>query len=346
MRSATHRPLAWLLVAVLALATLAALAPAAAGTLDEVRERGVLRCGVNGEVPGLSYRDEKGTWSGLDVDFCRAVAAAALGEADKVELIPLTAAERLGALAAGRIDLLSRNTTWTLSRDLGHGMTFAGILYLDGQGFMVRRDTGVLSALELGGKRVCAIAASTSPDNARRYFTRHRMELALTTFPDLTAAKDAYLSGECDALTGDQSQLHALRTTLEDPRTQRILPEVISKEPLSPAVRKGDAGFLDLVRWALFVLINAEEQGIDSTNVERAGEEATSEEVRLLLDADGHTAELLGVEPGWSHRIIHQVGNYAEIFERNLGAQSPLKIKRGLNALWRDGGLLYAPPAR
>jgi general L-amino acid transport system substrate-binding protein len=339
MRVAAH----WIAPAFLA----AALTQTAlADTLSEVRERGTLRCGVNGEVPGLSYRAPDGGWSGLDVDFCRAVAAAALGDPDKVELVPLSNAERLDALAADRIDLLARNTSWTLSRDLGKGMSFVGVLYFDGQGFVVARDEQVMSTLDLGGKRVCAIADTTGPDNARRYFARHRMTLALETFPDLTAARAAYLAGKCDALTADQTQLHALRQGLDDPRAHRILPEVISKEPLSPAVRKGDATWHDVVRWTLFTLINAEELGIDSANVEQARERAISEEARLLLDVDGASAALLGLEPGWSVRAIKGVGNYAELFERNLGAGSPLKIKRGLNALWTDGGLLYAPPAR
>lgn len=330
----------------LGLALAGTLVQATAATLDEVKARGNLRCGVNGEVPGLSHRDQGGNWSGLDVDFCRGVAAAVLGDAGKVDFVPLSPAERLDALREGRIDLLSRNTTWNLSRDLGHEMTFAGVLFFDGQGFMVRRDTGLMSSLELGGKRVCALTDSTSPDNAQRYFTRHRMALELQTFDTLEVLKQAYLEGKCDALTTDQSQLHSLRDGLEDPRTHRILPEIISKEPLSPAVRKGDARWLDIVRWTLFLLIDAEELGIGSANVERAAEQAKSEDVRLLLDTEGRTAALLDLEPGWSRRVLGQVGNYAEIFDRNLGAQSPLKIKRGLNALWSNGGLLYAPPAR
>ncbi len=317
-----------------------------ADTLEEVKERGTLRCGVNGALPGLSYKDEGDSWGGLDVDFCRAVAAAVLGEKDKVEFVPLGPEDRMTALNEGRIDLLTRNTTWTLSRDLGYGMTFAGILYHDGQGFMVPGDSDLRTTLELGGKRICVLAGSTSPDNAKRYFTRHRMELQLQTYDSLDAATQAYLEGKCDALTSDQSQLFSLRTTLEDPGAHRILGEVISKEPLGPAVRKGDARWLDIVRWTLFLLIDAEELGIDSVNADRAREQAKAEETRLLLDADGETAKLLGLDPGWSHRVIEQVGNYSEIFERNLGAHSKLKIKRGLNALWRDGGLLYAPPAR
>lgn len=319
---------------------------AAAGTLEQVKERDTLRCGVNGLVPGLSFKDEKGSWSGLDVDFCRAVAAAVLGAKEKVEFVPLTNAERLSALADGRVDLLSRNTTWTLSRDIARGMSFVGVLYYDGQGFMVPRATNQLSTLELSGQTVCALAGTTSAENTERYFKRHRMELTLLTFDDIGAAKQAYLAGECGALASDHSQLHSLRATLEHPRTHRILPEVVSKEPLGPAVRKGDDRWFDIVRWTLFALINAEEMGIDSTNVDRARELAKSEDTRLLLDADGKVAELLGLHPRWINRAIGQVGNYGEVFERNLGDQSPLKIKRGLNALWNNGGLLYAPPAR
>jgi general L-amino acid transport system substrate-binding protein len=280
------------------------------------------------------------------VDFCRAVAAATLGAKEKVELVPLTSEERLKALAEGRVDLLSRNTTWTLSRDVAEGISFVGVLYHDGQGFMVPRRTNLLSALELTGKTVCALAGTTSVGNAKRYFTRHRMELKLSTFDDWDAARAAYLGGDCGVLTSDQSQLFALRTTLEQPQGHRILPEVISKEPLGPAVRHGDSRWFDIVRWTLFGLINAEEMGIDSTNVDRARELAENEETRLLLDVDGTIAEVLGLHPLWITRAIGQVGNYAEIFERNLGDQSPLKIKRGINALWLNGGLLFAPPSR
>ena len=331
------------LVALL-LASSPALADAG-DTLDAIQGRGLLRCGVNGEIPGLSHQDEGGAWSGLDVDFCRAVAAAALGGADKVRFVPLATAERLDALAQNRIDLLARNTTWTLSRDLSHGMTFVGVLYFDGQGFIVPRETALMSTLELSGKPICALANSTSLDNAKRYFARHRMALDLVRFDTLALAQQAYLSGKCMALTTDQTQLHALRATLSDPRSHRILPEIISKEPLSPAVRKGDERWLDIVRWTLFVLIDAEELGLTSANVVRAAEQAESEDVRLLLDKDGRTAKSLGLEAGWSQRVIAQVGNYGEVFDRNLGAQSDLKMQRGLNALWNEGGLMFAPPA-
>ncbi len=335
-------PIVWLAGALLA----GALHQAGAETLEDVKQRGTLRCGVNGEVPGLSYKDASGHWSGLDVDFCRAVAAAALGQAEKVEFVPVNAANRFDVLREGEIDLLSRNTTWTLSRDLDLGVVFVSPIYYDGQGFMVRRETSTLSALELSNKPVCAIADTTGPENAERYFTRHRMVLELKQFPDIKAATEAYLNGDCYALTTDQSQLHAVRAGLGAASAHRILPEVISKEPLSPAVRRDDERWFDIVRWTLFTMIDAEEAGIDSTNVEQARARARSDEVRLLLDVDGETGKLLGLDQGWGYRIIDQVGNYAEIFERNLGDQSPLKIKRGLNALWHDGGILYAPPAR
>ena len=325
----------------------AALATSAgADTLDEVKARGELRCGVNGEVPGLSVKDDNGAWSGLDVDFCRAVAAAALGSGDKVAFVPLATAERFPALRDGRIDLLARNTPWTGLRDLTEGVSFAGILYFDGQGFMVPRASGKLSTLELNDATICAIDNTTSADNAKAYFTRHRMSMELFLHPDLTSALADYLDGKCSTLTTDQSQLYSLRSTLEQPREHRILPEVVSKEPLSPAVRAGETRWLDLVRWTLYTLVNAEEIGIDSHNVTTAKERASSEAVRALLDLDGITAQKLGIEPEWGYRVLLQVGNYGELFERNLGKASGLGIKRGMNAIWRDGGLMYAPPVK
>jgi general L-amino acid transport system substrate-binding protein len=317
-----------------------------AGTLDDVKGRGTLRCGVNGHLPGLSLKDANGAWSGLDVDFCRAVAAAVLGKADKVTFVALNNSERFDALRQGEVDLLSRNTTWTLSRDLDLGISFVGILYHDGQGFMVPREKDIRSVMELGHKRICAVSGSTGPGNAKSFFARNRMQLELVSVDDLGAAKAAYLAGKCDAITTDHSQLHALRTEMADPDAHRILPEVISKEPLSPAVPQGDTVWFDIVRWTLFVLIDAEELGISSGNVDEARRVAESAEVKGLLDLAGSTANMLGVEPGWTYRVIKQVGNYAEVFDRNVGSQSPLKIKRGLNALWQNGGILYAPPAR
>jgi general L-amino acid transport system substrate-binding protein len=328
------------------LVLIGALTQAGAATLDDVRARGTLRCGVNGELLGLSHKDAAGLWTGLDVDFCRAVAAAVLGNADKVTFVPLNNSDRFDALREGEVDLLSRNTTWTLSRDLDLGMAFVGILYHDGQGFMVPRGSNILSAVELNRKKVCAIEDSTSPANAEAFFTRNRMQLELVLTKDANASKEAYLAGKCDAITGDHSQLHSLRAEMGEAHAQRILPEVISKEPLSPAVRRGDQSWFDIARWTLFVMIDAEEAGVSSANADAVRQLAKTEEVRRLLDVDGQSAGMLSLEPGWSWRIIKQVGNYAEVFDRNLGDQSPLKIKRGLNALWRDGGILYSPPTR
>jgi len=319
---------------------------ASASTLEEVKKRGDVRCGVNAGLPGLSEKGEDGRWRGLDVDFCRAVAAAALGSAERVTFLPLTNRERLEALRDGRVDLLSRNTTWTESRDLGSGLDFVGVIYFDGQGLMVRKERNVRSTLELEGLSICTLSATTSEANLREYFGQNRMSYTPVSFESAEEATRGYAEGRCDALTSDRSQLYGIRSTLSDPDQHKILPEVISKEPLSPAVREGDGNWSDLVRWTLFTLINAEEMGVGSANVDRVREQASKPEVRRLLDADGDSGKALGVEPGWGYRIIKQLGNYGEVFDRNLGKQSPLKIKRGLNALWNDGGLMYAPPTR
>ena len=345
-RSLTRPALLAALFLALFSAELIVVSAASADTLDAVKTRGELRCGVNGKAPGLSLMDGDGAWSGLDVDFCRAVAAATLGDAGKVEFVPLDTDQRFAALRGGSIDLLARNTTWTEQRDIAEGISFAGILYFDGQGFMVPRETNLLSTLELDGATICAVTDTTSAENARRYFTRHRMRMEMTLFPNIDAARDAYLSDKCSTLTTDRSQLYGLRAKLNDPAAQRILPEVISKEPLAPAVRKGETRWLDLVRWTLYTLIGAEEMGIDSNNVVTAKTRARGDEVRALLDLDGDTAKTLGIDKEWGYRIIQQVGNYGEIYERNLGASSGIDIKRGLNALWNKGGLLYAPPTR
>jgi general L-amino acid transport system substrate-binding protein len=343
-----HQPRLWL--AALFLATALPLGPARsalADTLADVKQRGVLRCGVSGELPGLSFRAPDGTWSGLDVDFCRAVAAAVLGHQDQLELVPVpTASDRFELLRAGKFDLLSRNTTWTLSRDADGAIAFPATLYYDGQGFMVRRDTSTLSARELSRKTICAVQDTTGPINVRDYFARNRMELDLKLYPDVKAATQAYTDGTCYALTTDQSELHALRAALGSDSVHRILPEVISKEPLAPVVRGGDERWFDIVRWTLFTLINAEEAGIDSANADQVRARAQAAETRLLLDLDGETGKMLGLDKGWGYRIIAQVGNYAQVFERNLGAGSALHMPRGINALWRDGGILYAPPVR
>jgi general L-amino acid transport system substrate-binding protein len=327
----------------LLLCALLAFTGASAGTLEKVREHGKLRCGVNGEVAGLSLQQADGAWSGLDVDICRAVAAATLGDANKVEFIPLSNQQRLSALAQNQIDVLARNTTWTLQRDTAYDMNFVGVSYYDGQGLMLPKAKGVFSVLELDGVSVCVQANSTSPENIKRFFTRHRMKLKLIPFASAEQQREGYQSGQCDAISSDQSQLYALRAQMAQADAQRILPEILSREPLGPAVRKTDAQWQDIVRWSLFALIDAEEKGIDSGNVQRVRQQAKSQDIRRFLGVKDNSAAAMGLNADWAFNIISQVGNYREIFERNL---RPLGIKRGLNALWRDGGLMYAPPIR
>lgn len=333
------KPMHW----IPALAMLLLAQTATAATLDEVRERGSLRCGVNGNLAGLSLRKADGEWTGMDVDICRAVATAVLGDAGKVEFLALSNQERLDALAKDRVDLLSRNTTWTLTRDTAHGMRFVAISYFDGQGLMVPRAKGYRSVLELDGIKVCVQTRTTSVDNLKRFFTMNRMGLKLLPFDSAEEQLQAYAMGKCDALTSDQSQLYSLLSTLPNPSEHEILPELISKEPLGPAVRKDDAQWVDIVRWTLFALIEAEELGITSVNVNQARQQATNPVIRGLLGVEGNSGAAMGLDADWAYKAIRQVGNYGQIFERNL---SELGIKRGLNALWRDGGLLYAPPVR
>jgi general L-amino acid transport system substrate-binding protein len=330
-------------IAAIGLAVMAAT-PVAADTLAEVKQRGAVRCGVNDDLPGFARKSKDGQWAGLDVDMCRAVAAAVVGDADKVEYVPLSATERFEALKTGRIDLLARNSTWTLSRDLGQGMDFVGTNYYDGQGFLTTAAAGVYSALELDGANVCVQAGTTSLQNVKAYFARHRMKLRLHVFDNTPAALDAYLKGQCSVLTSDQSQLYALRSELQDPKAHTVLPEFISKEPLGPVVREGDSKWADIVQWTLFAMVNAEELEISSSNVDRVAEQASDPAIRRFLGREGASAVELGIGGDWAHRVIKQVGNYAESFERNVGGGSPLKIRRGQNALWRDGGLMFAPP--
>ena len=318
-----------------------------AATIDEVKKRGELVCGVNtGKLAGFAWKDEKGNWSGFDVDMCRAVAAAVLGDAGKVRFVPLETANRIEALAQGKIDMLARNTTWTLSRDLDMGVSFAAIVYFDGQSFMVKKSTGKRSALELDGARICVQKGSTSEVNVKGYFHVNRMkyELVYADTPEETL-KD-FLDGKCDAITSDHSQLHALRSITEHPDAYRVLPEVISQEPLSLAVREGDDRWRKVVQWTVFMMINAEYLGVDQRNVDRVAENARKPETLKLLGLHEDMGAGVGLTQGWGARIIKQVGNYGEVFDRNLGRGSTLGMGRGLNALWNDGGLLYAPPMR
>ena len=316
-----------------------------AATIDEVKKRGELVCGVNtGKLAGFAWKDEKGNWSGFDVDMCRAVAAAVLGDAGKVRFVPLETANRIEALAQGKVDMLARNTTWTLSRDLDMGVSFAAIVYFDGQSFMVKKSTGKRSALELDGARICVQKGSTSEVNVKGYFHVNRMkyELVYADTPEETL-KD-FLDGKCDAITSDHSQLHALRSITEHPDAYRVLPEVISQEPLSLAVREGDDRWRKVVQWTVFTMINAEYLGVDQRNVDRVAENARKQETLKLLGLHKDLGAGVGLTQGWGARIIKQVGNYGEVFDRNLGRGSALGMGRGLNALWNEGGLLYAPP--
>lgn len=331
-------------IALLALFLSASL-PAA--TIDEVKKRGELVCGVNtGRLAGFAWKDDKGQWSGFDVDMCRAVAAAVLGDARKVRFVPLDTAHRIEALAQGKIDLLARNTTWTLSRDLDMGISFAAIVYYDGQSFMVKKETGKRSALELDGARICVQKGSTSEVNVKGYFHVNRMKYSLVLADTPEETLKMFLDGECDVVSSDHSQLHALRSVTDNPAAYRVLPEVISQEPLALAVREGDDRWRKVVQWTVFMMINAEYLGIDQRNIDRVAENARKPETLKLLGLHEEVGAGAGLTSGWGVRIVKQVGNYGEVFDRNLGSESALGMGRGLNALWNEGGLLYAPPMR
>ena len=308
---------------------------AQAATLDDVRARGQLVCGVSDGLPGFSARSPDGSWSGFDVDVCRAIAAAALGDPNAVDYVPLSAAARFDALKDGKIDVLSRNSTWTMSRDLG-GLEFAGIAFYDGQGFMGHVVDGMTSALELNGARVCVVTGTTTQDNAAAWFAQNGMEVSFVRFTSRPEARMAFASNDCDVFTADASALAAERSILPGPDNYIIFPEIISKEPLGPVTRDGDPVWTGLVRWTLYGLINAEER--DMTDESVAGN--PSEAAALGKSA----AAPLGLAEDWLAVVVESVGNYGQIFDRNLGEGSPLAIRRGVNALWTKGGILYAPP--
>ncbi len=317
----------------------------AGSTLAEVRARGYIQCGVSTGLPGFSNPDDKGNWTGIDVDFCRAVAAAVFGDASKVKYRPLNAKDRFTALQSGEVDLLSRNTTWTMSRDTSLGFDFAGVIYYDGQGFLVKKASGITSAAQLNGATICTQTGTTTELNLADYFRGQNMSYKVLPFEKNEEALSAYDNGRCDAYTTDASGLHAQRLILKTPDDHIVLPEVISKEPLGPLVRQGDPQWEDIVRWTLFALIDAEELGVTSANVDQQMTSA-SPEVRRLLGTEGKFGEPLGLSNGWAADALRAVGNYGEMFERNVGTKTPLGIPRGLNALWRNGGVMYAPPIR
>jgi general L-amino acid transport system substrate-binding protein len=332
-------------LAVLLWTLLAAPSVGADSTLKTVMGKGSLQCGVNTGLPGFSNADSSGKWTGIDVDVCRAIAAAVLGDAGKAKFTPLTAKERFTALQSGEIDVLSRNTTWTLTRDSSLGLHFAGVTYYDGQGFMVSKDLGVESATELGGATVCILAGTTTELNLEDYFRTHGMSFEPVVFDTADQTVRGFESGRCDVLTSDQSQLYAQRIRLADPSKAVVLPDVISKEPLGPVVRQGDDDWLNVVRWVLFALVNAEELGVSSANLDEM-KESENPQVRRLLGLEGIKGAGLKLPDDWAYQVVKQVGNYGEIFERNVGKDTPLGIDRGLNAQWKDGGLQYAPPIR
>ena len=330
---------------VLALLLAVAAQSASAQTLKAVKDRGMLNCGANGTLAGFGLPDAQGKWTGLDVDFCRAIAAAVLNDSEKVKYVPLSAKDRFTALQSGEVDVLARNTTWTSSRDTSLGLNFSGVNYYDGQGFMVRKALKVNSALELNGASVCVQQGTTTELNLADYFSANKMQLKSVTFATANEAVKAYDAGRCDAYTTDASALYAERLRVSDPNDHIILPEIISKEPLGPAVRHGDDQWFDIVKWTLFAMMNAEELNISSKNVDEALK-STNPEIKRFVGTEGNFGEQLGLGKDWAVRIVKQVGNYGETFERNVGLGSPLKIERGLNKLWTKGGIQYAPPIR
>jgi general L-amino acid transport system substrate-binding protein len=325
---------------------LGSLAPAnAQTTLKTIKERGVLSCGVSQGLPGFSAPDDTGKWSGLDVDFCRALAAVVLNDPLKIKFVPLSAKDRFTALQSGEIDVLSRNTTWSLSRDTSLGLNFTAVMYYDGQGFLVRKSLKVNSALELNGASVCVQTGTTNEQNLADYFRANNMKYEVVAFATADETIKAYESGRCDVFTSDVSQLYAERLKLTVPDDHAVLPEIISKEPLGPVVRHGDDQWFDIVKWTLFAMINAEELNVTQKNV---GEmlKSNKPEIARLLGTDGNLGEQLGLTKDWVVRIVKAVGNYGESFDRNVGAGSKLRISRGLNKLWNQGGIQYAPPIR
>ena len=328
-------------------AMIGAVSAAHATTLEDVKARGTLNCGVNSAgLIGFAFADDQGNWTGFDVDYCKAVAAAVLGDPTKVNYVPLTASERFTALQTSTIDMLARNTTWTMDRDTKQGLLFAGVNYYDGQGFMVKSSLGVASALDLAGASVCVQTGTTTELNLADFIQLNNLEgttpVVFDTQPEADAAYDA---GRCDAYTTDASGLYSIRLKLTAPDEHVVLPEIISKEPLGPAVRQGDDQWFNIVKWVHFALLNAEELGVTQANVD---EMMTSpdQNVKRLLGVDGAFGEGTGLGNDWAALAIKAVGNYGETFERNIGSGSNLKIARGLNALWNKGGIQYAPPVR
>ncbi|MEP9376121.1 amino acid ABC transporter substrate-binding protein [Aquabacter sp. CN5-332] len=318
---------------------------ASAQTLKTVKDRGELICGVSRGLPGFSAPDAKGAWSGFDVDYCRAVAAAVLNDPTKVKFVPLSADERFPALQNGSIDLLSRNSTWTLEREAKQNLLFSAITYYDGQGFLVPNARNVLSALELDGSKVCVQSGTTAVGYTEDFFKTNNMKLELVTVPTSDELVKAYEDGRCNAITTDVSQLYALRLVTKKPTDHIVLPDVISKEPLGPVVRQGDDQWFNVVKWTHYAMVNAEELGVTKANADEALK-SQKPDVKRLVGTDGNYGEQLGLTKDFAVRIVKAVGNYGEVFERNVGTGSKLGIPRGINQLWSVGGIQYAPPLR
>ncbi len=327
-------------------ATLLFAGVAGASTLEDVKARGKLLCGVNSGLLGFAEKQADGNFAGFDVDYCKALAAAVLGDASKVDYVGLTAQDRFDKLKSGAVDVLARNTTWTMERETKFPFRFAGISYHDGQGFMVAKLSGVTSVFNMSQASICFVSGTTTQANVDDFFREKEMAYTALTFGNVNEAVAAYQEGKCDAYTADQSQLYAVRLKLAKPEEHIILPEVISKEPLGPAVRVGDEQWFNIGRWTLFALINAEELEVRGPGVAEAKEKSKKPNVRRLLGVEGTFGTDLGLDNDWAARAIAAVGNYGEIFDRNLGAGSKLLIERGLNATWDKGGVLYAPPVR
>jgi general L-amino acid transport system substrate-binding protein len=333
------------IVAAAGLIGTAGAASAQTKTLDAVKQRGSLSCGVNVGLAGFSQPDDKGNWTGLDVDYCKAIAAAVLGDEKKVKYVPTTAKERFTALQSGEIDVLVRNTTWTMSRDSTLGLAFVGVNYYDGQGFMVKKSLGVKSAKELNGATVCVQTGTTTELNLADYFKVSNMTYKPVVFEKLDETVQAYLAGRCDVYTTDQSGLYSIRVQQPKPDDHVVLPEIISKEPLGPSVRQGDSQWFSIVKWVHYALLDAEELGVTKANVDQmAG--STNPDVKRLLGKEGDFGKGIGLDNDWAVKIIKAVGNYGEVFDRNVGSGSRLNIDRGLNKLWNKGGLQYAAPVR
>jgi general L-amino acid transport system substrate-binding protein len=321
-------------------------AEAQAATLDEVKARGKLLCGVNPGLLGFAAKGEDGAWAGFDVDFCRAVAAAVLGDTTKVDYVPLSAQDRFDKLKSGAVDVLARNTTWTMERETKFPLRFVGVNYMDGQGFLVSKALGVNSVFTMSQAAICFLIGTTTEANVEDFFREREMVFTPIKFGTIDEVVAAYEAGKCDSYTADQSQLYAIRLKLKAPDDHAILPDVISKEPLGPMVRQGDEQWFNIVRWTLFALINAEELDVKAASVDDLKTNSKIPTIRRLLGLEGTFGVDIGLDADWAARAIKSTGNYAEIFERNLGKSSKLGIERGINALWNAGGLLYVPPVR